>query len=120
MNHIELMYELNTCIVHNKEPLTVVVPTSDGMGGPCVEVTGIHVGFDWYHGRLMIGTETPLSTIDPEKYSELKILYLKKISNYSKIIKDETLVAKYKKKMFTGKSKYECLMWLDKMLEKEL
>jgi len=50
----------------------------------------------------------------------LKILYLKKISNYSKIIKDETLVAKYKKKMFTGKSKYECLMWLDKMLEKEL
>jgi hypothetical protein len=101
-------------------PLTVVVPTSDGLGGPCVEVTDVSVGFDWYHGRLLMNTEVPLSRIDPRKYSELRILYLKKVSNYGKVLNGETLVAKYKRKTFTGKNKYECLIWLTEMVEKEL
>lgn len=122
MNHFQLMNELDVLKLYTlrSEPLTVVIPTSDGMGGPCVEVTGVSIGFDWYHGRLLINTEVPLSRIEPRKYSELRILYLKKVSNYNKIIDGTTLTAKYKKKEFTGKSKYECLAWLDLLVEEEL
>jgi hypothetical protein len=67
-----------------------------------------------------VNTEVPLSTIDPRKYSELRILYLKKVSNYNKVLNGETLVAKYKRKTFTGKGKYECLTWLTKMVEEEI
>lgn len=125
MNHLELWKQLNNLIFRKDRlltdgPLTVVVPTSDGLGGPCVNVTGIYIGFDWYHGRILINTEVPLSRIDPRKYSELRILYLKKVSNYSKVLNGETIVAKYKKKTFTGKSKYECLAWLNERVEEEI
>jgi len=120
MNHIELLQQLNNLISRINDPLTVVIPTSDGLGGPCVEITGISIGFDWYSNKLLINTKTPLSTIDPSKYSALRILYLKKVSNYDKIVNGQTVEAKYKKEKFTGKNKYECLIWLSKMVENEL
>lgn len=35
-------------------------------GSPCVAVTGIHAGFDWNAGKLLIETSQPLTALTPE------------------------------------------------------
>jgi hypothetical protein len=35
-------------------------------GTPCVEVKGLDVGFDWDNGKVMIESDTPLTTLTPE------------------------------------------------------
>ena len=120
MKAIELFNELKFILERKEnEDLEVLVP-SHGIGGPYIKVKSISPGFDWYYGKLMINLEITPSTISPNVYSALREMYLKKVSNYNKINQGETLEAKYKTKTFTGKSKYECLLWLNKMVEEEI
>lgn len=54
---------------HDRRPmkLVVVLHRPGSMGGtPCIEVEGIHDGFDWDAGKVMIHTAQPLTLLSPE------------------------------------------------------
>ena len=44
----------------------VCIPLAFGMGGPRVNVTGVHVGFDWYMDQLCL--QTDLDVVGKTKY----------------------------------------------------
>lgn len=97
-----------------------VVIDTQGLSGSCVSVTSLSIGFDWYAGKIMVFPKHPLSTVNINKYALVKELYLNKISNYKKVDSGITLIAKYKTKEFTGKTKWESLSWLREQLNLEI
>lgn len=105
----------------HKEDPTVVVLTQ-GAGGPCEEITGVGMGFDWYSGKLCLGTEKRLSTVSLNKHSEVKRLYLQKISNLRKLEYQQNppFIAKYKTKTESFEKKFEASMWLWEKLNDDL
>lgn len=66
----------------------VVVLKQGGVGGtPCTTITTISQGFDWDNGKILLGTEKPVVTVEHlerlQKYSRLfeKLLYLYAVEN---------------------------------------
>jgi len=50
--------------------LEIVVPTMLGIGCAAVSVTNVSRGFDWCHGKLIIGIDHPLVRFDAYKIME--------------------------------------------------
>lgn len=99
--------------------LEIVVPTC-GIGGSHVKVKDVSCGFDWFDGKLLVNTEENVSTISSIDFSKLQTMYLEKVSNINKISSGNTLEAKYKKKIYSGKSKYDCMLWLYSTLQEDI
>lgn len=56
-----------------EQELRVVVFQPGAVGGtPTVGVTGITAGFDWDNGKLLLTTETPLTTLKPEDVAAIR------------------------------------------------
>lgn len=52
---------------HRPTKLVIVIQRPGSIGGtPCVELEGVHEGFDWDSGKLMFYPAKPLTVLSPE------------------------------------------------------
>lgn len=79
----------------NKE----VVIITNGIGGPHSKITGVSPGIDWYHGKIILSTESRLSKINSNAFHFYREQYLLKHSNLKKVRENKGALGIYKKKI---------------------
>lgn len=58
---------------HRPTKLVIVIQRPGSIGGtPCVELEGVHEGFDWDSGKLMFYPAKPLTALTPEQLEEIR------------------------------------------------